>query len=125
MNKLITLACLHLLAIPSVFFTSNSVNAQTSPSPELGTELGNFFSQNNEAQTSQPSGTFFAPNNGSQQFFQQGREQLYFLPTKKSTPILQIDDELREKKPKASPQEPSETEKSPEKPEIHDLSEQG
>jgi hypothetical protein len=117
--KLITFAYLHLLAIPSIFLSSNLGNAQTSPSPELG----NFLPQNNEVRTSQPSGTFFDPNSGSGQFFQQGREQLDFLPTEKSTPILQIDDELQKKKPTASPTEPSETEQSPAKPEIQELSE--
>ncbi|MFM2312564.1 MAG: hypothetical protein RLZZ04_1840 [Cyanobacteriota bacterium] len=117
MFKLITPTFLHLLVIPSIFLASNPGNGQTSPSPELG----NFPLQNNEARTSQPSGTFFDPNSGSRQFFQQGREQLYFLPTEKSTPILKIDDELQEKKPKASPRESSETEQSPVQQEIHEL----
>jgi hypothetical protein len=118
MNKLITLAGLHLLGISSLFLVSNPSKAQTSPSPELG----NVLPQLNEAKTSQPSETFFDPNNGSRQFFQPGREQLYFLPTKKSTPILRIDDDLRENKPKARPQEQPETEKSSDQPEIPDLS---
>lgn len=107
----------HLLVIPSILLASDPGNAQTSAPPELG----NFPLQNNEARTSQPSGTFFDPNSGSRQFFQQGREQLYFLPTEKSTPILQIDDDLQEKEPKASPRESSEIEQSPVRQEIHEL----
>lgn len=118
MSKSITPTFLHLLVISSIFFHSDLGNAQTSPSPELG----NFSLPNNEARTSQPSGTFFDPNSGSRQFFQQGREQLYFLPTEKSTPILQIDDQLHQKKPKASPRESSETDQNLEQPEIHELS---
>lgn len=119
MFKLITPAYLHLLVIPSIFLASDLGIAQTSPSPDLG----NFLPPNNGTSTSQPSETFFVPNSGSGQFFQQGREQLYFLPTEKSTPILQIDDEVQEKKPKASPQESSKTEQSPAQQEIHELSE--
>jgi hypothetical protein len=116
-NYTYLLPFLHLLVIPSIFLASDPSNAQTSASPESG----NFTLQNNEARTSQPSGTFFDPNSGSGQFFQQGREQLYFLPTEKSTPILQIDDELQEQKPKATPRESSEIKQSPVQQKIHEL----
>ena len=36
------------------------------------------------------------PNSDSRQFFQQGREQLYFLPKKSTEPILEIDEEIEE-----------------------------
>ena len=36
------------------------------------------------------------PNSDSRQFFQQGREQLYFLPEKSTEPILEIDEEIEE-----------------------------
>ncbi len=39
------------------------------------------------------------PSNSSQEFFDQGREKLYFLPEEESEPILQID-QGSEQKPK-------------------------
>ena len=37
----------------------------------------------------------FDSNNGSQQFFRQGQDRLYFLPEDKSEPILNIDEAVK------------------------------
>ncbi len=39
---------------------------------------------------------FYPDAGGSQQFFRQGNDRLYFLPEKKSDPILQIDESVKE-----------------------------
>ena len=59
------------------------VNAQA-PTPDAGG-----FNQFDRAPVQQR-GVFSNPNSGSRQFFQQGRENLYFL--EESEPILEIED---------------------------------
>ena len=50
----------------------------------------------NEIKPIRQSGSFSDFNRGSQQFFQEGREQLYFLPSEESEPILQVDEAIEE-----------------------------
>ena len=86
---------LFLLGISNILF-SPAINAQTpiaepnSPTLNLPSNLPN------EIEPIPQSGSFFDFNSGSQDFFQQGREQLYFLPDEKSEPILQLDEEMKE-----------------------------
>ena len=71
---------LYLATVPAILLAAPIIKAQ-SPTPG---DFGN----------SAP-GTVF-DSNGSRQFFQQGRDKLYFLPAEKSSPILKIDDEIAE-----------------------------
>lgn len=93
---------LFLLGISQVILTTVAV-AQTSPNSN--NTMTNFPSNRlSEIKPIRQPGSFFDSNNSAQQFFQRGREQLYFLPDEKSEPILQIDEEI-EGKPKGSEQE--------------------
>lgn len=64
-----------------------SVNAQT-PTPDAGS-LNQL-----DRQPIQQSGGFYNPNSSSRQFFQQGKDNLYFL--EESEPILQIEEKNEE-----------------------------
>ena len=71
--------------------------AQTSPARSDNTVTNFPSGRLNEIKPIRQPGTFFDSNNGSQRFFQRGREQLYFLPDEKSEAILQIDEEIEGK----------------------------
>ncbi|NJL53154.1 MAG: hypothetical protein HC930_14900 [Hydrococcus sp. SU_1_0] len=90
---------IYLVAIPGVLLVSFLSNAQTAPSPEVG----NLLNQVNGARAIQQPGGILDPNSGSEQFFQQGRDQLHFLPTEKSQPILQIDEGVEQTNPRINP----------------------
>jgi hypothetical protein len=92
---------IYLATISGIVLASFSGNAQTTPSPEVG----NLLNQVNGATPIQQPGRVLDPNSGSRQFFQQGRDQLYFLPTEKSQPILQIDEGVEQKTPRINPHE--------------------
>ncbi|MEL6495489.1 MAG: hypothetical protein AAFQ41_10255 [Cyanobacteria bacterium J06623_7] len=77
---------LYLTTVPVICLAAAVVQAQTAPSNTLSpTEAGNLrqFPQ---------SGGFFNSNNSSRQFFQQGRDKLYFLEDSDS--ILQINRDI-------------------------------
>ncbi|MEM7760140.1 MAG: hypothetical protein AAF298_18745 [Cyanobacteria bacterium P01_A01_bin.40] len=97
--RLISLSSLTIL--PAILLTT-VVKAQIPPSgantttvPNIGNS--NFGRLNNVKPIQQP-GSFSDSTRGSssQQFFHQGREQLFFLPENHSEPILQIDEEIKE-----------------------------
>jgi hypothetical protein len=90
---------IYLATISGIVLASFSGNAQTTPAPEVG----NLLNQVNGATPIQQPGRVLDPNSGSRQFFQQGRDQLYFLPTEKSQPILQIDEGVEQKTPRINP----------------------
>ena len=94
-NRFLSKTLLFFLAILSTAFSSMT-NAQTSPPSSSNTAPNSFSSQPNDIRPIQQPGSFFDSNNGSRQFFQQGREQLYFLPEEKSEPILQIEEDVRD-----------------------------
>ena len=76
-----------LTGIVSVTLNSTVVQAQSNPSPNLDNVSPRQF---NDFQPVMPQ--YFYPNtSGSQQFFRQGNDRLYFLPEEKSEPILKID----------------------------------
>lgn len=84
------------LGMSQVMFIKVAV-AQTSPARSNNTVTNFPSGRLNEIKPIRQPGTFFDSNNSSQQFFQRGREQLYFLPEEKSEPILQIDEEIEGK----------------------------
>ncbi len=55
--------------------------------PELPTNFGN--------NSVGDSNIFIEPNNSSQEFFEQGREQLFFLPKDSGENILKIDETIK------------------------------
>ena len=76
-----------ILLVTTVFISlASMVKAQT-PTPDL--DAGSLDRLNR--QPIQQPGVFSNPNNSSRQFFQQDRDNLYFL--NESEPILQIDEE--------------------------------
>lgn len=95
-NKYLSKILLPLLAISNIMFFS-AAHAQNSAPSSSDTVPDSFSNQPNDIRPIQQPGSFFdSNNNGSRQFFQQGREQLYFLPDKKSEPILQVDENITE-----------------------------
>jgi hypothetical protein len=101
---------IYLATISGIVLVSFSGNAQTTPSPEVG----NLLNQVNRTTPIQQPGGVLDPNSGSRQFFQQGRDQLYFLPTEKSQPILQIDEGVEQKTPTINPHKLDEADPSQE-----------
>lgn len=81
---------LYLIAIPAILLTNAIAKAQTPIPPDIGNP-----SQIDTRPIQQP-GAVFDSNNGSRQFFQQGRDKLFLLPQEKSEPILQIDEEIEQ-----------------------------
>ena len=87
-----------ILAIAGIIFLtigSSRVRAQSNPSDSINNtapNLGNISPGqfNNIKPVRQPS--FPVDAGGSQQFFQGGQDRIYFLPEKKSKPILTIDE---------------------------------
>ena len=81
---------LSLTTIPVIWLAASVVQAQTTaPAPTVSpVDLGN-----SSGQIQQPRG-FSNSNSSSRQFFQQGRDKLYFL--EESDPVLQIDEEISE-----------------------------
>lgn len=84
---------LYIVATISISLAASTVNGQIAnaqaPTPDTGG-----FNQLDRQPIRQP-GVFSNPNSGSRQFFQQGRDNLYFL--EESEPILQIDREAEAK----------------------------
>lgn len=90
-----------LMGIAPLLVFSNTVQAQTKPSngstPSTSDglapgKLDNFGSSSR--QYSQPS-TFLEPDSGSQRFFNQGRESLYFLPEEsEDNKLLNLDESI-------------------------------
>ena len=81
---------LSLTTIPVIWLAASVVQAQTTaPAPTVSpVDLGNSSGQ------IQQSEGFSNSNSSSRQFFQQGRDKLYFL--EESDPVLQIDEEISE-----------------------------
>ena len=81
---------LSLTTIPVIWLAASVVQAQTTaPAPTVSpVDLGNSSGQ------IQQSEGFSNSNSSSRQFFQQGRDKLYFL--EESDPVLQIDEEVSE-----------------------------
>lgn len=69
-----------------LILNSTVVQAQSNPSPNLNMPSGQF----NDFQPIMPQ-YFYPSTSGSQQFFRQDSDRLYFLPEEKSEPILKID----------------------------------
>ena len=107
---------LYLASIPVILLTSSLTNAQTTPSstPNNNTpSLGNFSdSQILQNEPIQQPGIFSNPNSSSRQFFQQGKDNLYFL--EESEPILQIDEEIKEEAGSAKIQDSTKTQEQAE-----------
>ena len=74
----------------SVLLVNPVAKAQESTpvTPNTGTPI-----QIDRSQPIQQSGTVLDSNSSSRQFFQEGRDKLYFLPEEKSEPILEIEEE--------------------------------
>ena len=99
-NRYSSKTILFLLGILNIIFSPVS-NAQITAPRSSNTEPNSFSSQPSNIKPIQQPGSFFDSNSsGSQQFFQQDTEQLYFLPEEKSEPILQIDEDIKEEEVK-------------------------
>ena len=94
----------YLGALSSILLTGAIANAQDSPSSSTTPSPNNSSIQVNPSEPVQQPGTVLDSNSGSRQFFQQGREQLYFLPEEKSEPILEVDEEVEAETEKSKPQ---------------------
>lgn len=83
------------ILLATIFISSASMVKAQTPTPDLDAgsldRLDSQSIQQLERQPIQQPGVFSNPNNSSRQFFQQDRDNLYFL--NESEPILQIDDE--------------------------------
>ena len=94
MSNCIIKAALFLTGVISLNLASSIVQAQQIPSGDLGNTTPNLRLSpgqlNNLEPIRQPSFSTES-GSGSQQFFRQGREQLYLLPEEKSEPILKLD----------------------------------
>ncbi|MEM7595962.1 MAG: hypothetical protein AAF383_31415 [Cyanobacteria bacterium P01_A01_bin.83] len=92
------LSFLSSLVILPVILLTTIVEAQTVPRGANTTTVPNTGNFNpgghNEIKPIRQRGSFLDSGRGSQQFFQQDRKQLFFLPEDNSEPILQIDEEL-------------------------------
>ena len=90
-----------LMGITSLLILSHPVAAQTpSANDSLPSTSGGSFSSpindwvNSTPQYSQPS-LLINPNNGSQRFFQEGRDNLYFLPEEsENSNLLNLDESI-------------------------------
>ncbi len=97
MCNLITKATLFLTGVMSLTLTCSMVQAQQNPSGTLGNTTPNLplsSGQFNNFEPIRQPNFLIESGSGSQQFFRQGREQLYLLPQEKSEPILQIDETI-------------------------------
>ena len=80
---------LSLTTIPVIWLAGSIAQAQTTaPTPTSPVDFGNSSGQ------IQSPGGFSNSNNSSDQFFQEGRDKLYFL--EESDPVLEIDEEITE-----------------------------
>jgi hypothetical protein len=86
---------LFLLGISNIIF-SPITNAQAPAAGSNNPALNLPSNLPSEIKPIQQPGSFFDFDSGSQDFFQQGREQLYFLPDEKPEPILKVDEEIKE-----------------------------
>ncbi len=93
--KRISKKLLFLLGISNIIF-SPITNAQAPAAGSNNPALNLPSNLPNEIKPIQQPGSLFDFNSGSQDFFQQGREQLYFLPDDQSEPILKVDEEIKE-----------------------------
>lgn len=104
----------YLLAVPMIL-SGQVTRAQISPS---GTTINNTPNINNlnpsplnNIKPIQQPSLFIDSNSGSRQFFDRGKERLFFLPDKASEPILQIDEAVETEEmnqddlPKRAPEE--------------------
>ena len=86
-----------LVVLPTILGTTIT-NAQNLPSGAGTTtvpNIGNFNSGSlNQVQPIRQGGSTLDSSRNSRQFFNQGREQLFFLPDNDSESILKIDEEL-------------------------------
>ncbi|MEL7420003.1 MAG: hypothetical protein AAGK10_15735, partial [Cyanobacteria bacterium J06555_3] len=92
LRRLLMKVILYLVTAPALLLAASIAKAQT-PTPA---NFGNSGGQINDVRPISQPGTVFDSNSGSRQFFQQGRDKLYFLPAEESEPILQIDDGISE-----------------------------
>lgn len=95
-----------LLGIVFFSFIPNMAQAQHSrPSLEESSSPSNRISPNRSNYVSPIRQRNLYPNSGgSQKFFRQGNDDLYFLPENRSEPILQIDEDLETEAPKTEEQ---------------------
>jgi|GEM_PF-5375204 len=73
---------LYLFTLVAISFSASAIEAQT-PTPDAGNI--------DRARPIRQQSTFSNPNSGSRQFFDGGKDKLYFL--EESEPILQIESE--------------------------------
>ena len=83
------------IAVP-IILSGQIAHAQISPSGTTSNNTPNINnlnrSQLNNIKPIQQPTLFIDSNSGSRQFFDRGKERLFFLPNKASEPILQIDE---------------------------------
>lgn len=85
------LAALAITGIVSLSFSCSTAKAQTNSSDISDNEVN---SDRVDRVRPIPQRSFY-PDRGSQQFFKQGNDNLYFLPESESESILQIDEEVK------------------------------
>lgn len=88
---------LSLIMLPTTLLATG-VHAQTVPSGASTNTLPNIGNSNpgrlNDVKPIRQPSSVIDSSRGSQQFFNRGREQLFFLPDSNSESILEIDEEL-------------------------------
>lgn len=93
----------YLGALSSILLCATA-NAQDRPSRTTISGPNNSPIQVNPSQPVQQPGTVLDSNSGSRQFFQQGRDRIYFLPKDKSESILEVDEEIESETEELEPQ---------------------
>ncbi len=81
----------YAIAVP-IILSGQITHAQISPSGTTPNINNLNSSQLNNIKPIQQPTLFIDSNSGSRQFFDRGKERLFFLPGKASEPILQIDE---------------------------------